>query len=145
MVHSNGRVTLGFLLLSCVAVVTRGAEPDTGFTDTPLGSSVHLLQGHECNIVVSAGDDGIVMVDTCVAKSAEKLLAAVKRISSRPLRYDIDTHAHGDHTGGNEFFQKLAPVVARNSVRRWLASGNEVTRDKPAPREALPSMTFEGQ
>jgi cyclase len=142
---SNGRVTLGLLLLFGVVVAAGAAEPNAGFTDTPLGSSVHLLQGHDCNIVVSAGEDGVVMVDTCTAETAGQLLAAVKRISAKPLRYVIDTHPHGDHTGGNAFFQKLAPVVARNNVRRWLVSGNEVTRDKPAPREALPAITFDGQ
>jgi cyclase len=145
MGQSNGRATVGFLLLSCVAVAARAADADSGFTHTPLGSGVHLLQGYECNIVVSAGNDGIVMVDTCVAKTAEKLLAAVKRLSPEPIRFVIDTHMHGDHTGGNAFFQKLAPVVARDNVRRWLISGNEVTKDKPAPREALPAMTFDGQ
>jgi len=145
MEHSNFRLKLGFLLISCVAVAARGAEPDTGFTDTPLGSSVHLLQGDECNVVVSAGDDGVVMVDSCVADTAERLLTAVKRIFSKPLRYVIDTHPHGDHTGGNAFFQKLAPVVAHTNTRRWLVSGNEGTKDKPAPREALPAITFDGQ
>ncbi len=142
MDHSNRRVALGLLLFLCLSVAAR---PDSAFTDTPLGSSVHLLQGFECNIVVSAGDDGVVMVDTCSAKTAERLLAAVRRISEKPLRYVIDTHAHGDHSGGNAYFQKLAPVVARTSVRTWLVTGNEVTRDKPAAREALPSITFDGQ
>jgi glyoxylase-like metal-dependent hydrolase (beta-lactamase superfamily II) len=145
MERLNGRATLGVLLLSCAAVAVRAADADTGFTDTPLGSSVHLLQGYECNIVVSAGEDGVVVVDTCVAETAEKLLAAIRRISTKPIKYVIDTHVHGDHTGGNAFFQKLAPVVARNNLRQWLKLGNEVTKDKPAPSEALPAITFEGQ
>jgi cyclase len=145
MDHSSGRALLGLLIFSCVVIAARAVAADSGFTHTPLGSSVHLLQGYECNIVVSAGDDGIVMVDTCTAETANQLLAAVKRLSSKPFRFVIDTHVHGDHTGGNAFFQKLAPVIARNNVRRWLTSGNEVTKDKPAPREALPAMTFDGQ
>jgi cyclase len=145
MEHSNGRLALRVLLLSIVAVAASAAEPDTGFTDTPLGSSVHLLQGYECNVVVSAGDDGVVVVDTCVAKKAEKLLAAIRRISPKPIRYVINTHVHRDHTDGNAFFQKFAPVVARNRVRYWLNLGNEVTKDKPVPREALPAITFDGQ
>jgi glyoxylase-like metal-dependent hydrolase (beta-lactamase superfamily II) len=145
MGHSNGRTVLRVLLLSCAAIAARGAEPAIGFTHTPLGSSVHLLQGYECNIVVSAGDDGIVIVDTCTAKTAERLLAAIRRVSPKPIRYVIDTHVHGDHTGGNAFFQKYAPVVARNSVRYWLTQGNEVTKDKPVPREELPAITFDGQ
>jgi cyclase len=142
MDHSNRRMTLGILLLVCLPVA---AKPDSAFTHTALGGSVHLLQGFECNIVVSAGGDGVVMVDTCTAKTAERLLEAVRRISDKPLRYLIDTHAHGDHAGGNAYFQKFAPVVARTSVRTWLLTGNEVTGDKPAAREALPSITFDGQ
>jgi len=137
-------MTVGLWLLFCIPAA-RAAEPRKEFVHTPLGGSIHLLQGWECNIVVSAGDDGIVMVDTCTAKTADRLLAAVRRISPAPLRYVIDTHAHGDHTDGNAFFQKFAPVVARTDVRWRLAAGNEKTGDKPAPREALPAITFEGQ
>jgi glyoxylase-like metal-dependent hydrolase (beta-lactamase superfamily II) len=121
------------------------AEPVRGFTTTPLGGSVFVLQGFECNIVASAGDDGIVMVDTCGAKVAERLLASVRQLSEKPLRFVIDTHVHGDHTDGNAFFQKIAPVIASGNVRTWLASGNEVTRDEPSPPEALPIVTFEGE
>ena len=144
MEHSIGRLLLGALLLS-LAIAARAADADGGFTDKPVGSSVHLLQSGECNIVVSAGDDGVVIVDTCTGTSAEKLLAAVRRISSKPIRYVINTHVHGDHTGGNALLQKFAPVVARTRVRYWLTLGNEVTKDKPAPREALPAITFDGQ
>lgn len=144
MEHSSGRSIFRLLLLMSLISAARAADPSPGFTAQPLGGSVHLLPGFECNIVVSAGDDGVVMVDTCVAKTAERLLASVRRISDKPLRFVIDTHMHGDHTGGNAFFQKLAPVVARDNVRKWLTTGNEVTRDKPSPPEALPIVTFEG-
>jgi cyclase len=52
---------------------------------------------------------------------------------------------HADHTGGNAAFQKLAPVIAASNVRKWMSSGNEKTRDKPRPPEALPAITFEGE
>jgi cyclase len=57
----------------------------------------------------------------------------------------INTHMHGDHTGANAFFQKLAPVIATGNVRKWLVAGNERTRDKPAAPEALPVITFTGE
>jgi cyclase len=133
------------LLLLCLASVARAAEPDPGFIATPVAGSVTVLQGYECNIVVSAGEDGMVMVDTCVAKFADKLLAALKKLSAQPLRFVINTHVHGDHTGANAYFQKLAPVIATGNVRKWLAAGNERTRDKPAAPDAWPIVTFTGE
>jgi cyclase len=139
----HGRA-IRWLLLGWVAGAI-AADPAPGFTATPLGGGVYAVQGFECNIVASVGDDGIVMVDTCVAKTADRLLAALKRLSDKPIRFVIDTHVHADHTGANAEFQKIAPVIARGTVRTRLAAGNEVTRDKPAPPAALPIVTFEGE
>jgi cyclase len=122
------------------------AEPaPKQFTATPLGGSVSVLQGWECNNPVSAGEDGIVLVDTCGAKVSDRLLAAAQRLSAKPLRFVINTHAHGDHTGGNAVMQKVAPVIAHHNVRTRMAAGNEKTKDKPAPPEALPSVTFDSE
>jgi glyoxylase-like metal-dependent hydrolase (beta-lactamase superfamily II) len=111
----------------------------------PLAESVTVLQGWECNNPVSAGDDGIVLVDTCGEKVAERLVAAAQRLSPKPLRFVINTHAHGDHTRGNAIVQKLAPVIAHHAVRTRLAAGNEKTGDKPAAPEALPIVTFDDE
>jgi len=149
MTRIQPMTVLGCLLLAGLLAPLHAAEGEA-FVHQPVAGSVHLLRspgdrGDECNIVVSAGDDGVVMVDTCVAETAPQLLAAVRKISDRPVRFVIDTHVHGDHTGGNAFFQKLAPVIARGNVRKWLISGNTVTKDKPAPPEALPTITIEGE
>lgn len=141
----SGVNSMQALVLCCLVMGARAAEPDPGFKDVAIAGSVHLLQGFECNIVASVGDDGIVMVDTCAAKTAPQLLAAVQRLSTKPIRFVIDTHAHGDHANGNAFFQKFAPVIASRSTRDRLAAGNEVTGDKPKPPEALPVVTFEGE
>jgi cyclase len=133
------------LLLSGFATAASAVETESGFTTTPLGGSVSLLQGHGCNIAVSAGDDGIAVVDTCGAKVAERLLAAVKRVSGNPLRFVINTHAHGDHTGGDAAIQKFAPVIASANVRKRMAAGNERTGDKPSSPGALPIITFDGE
>ncbi len=144
----NKRNLRGLALCFWVAVAGAGAdaaEPKPPFTTTPLAGSVSVLQGFEYNIVVSAGDDGIVMVDALTEKTAVRLQAALFALSAKPLRFVINTHVHGDHTGGNAFFQKLAPVISSEHTRRWLASGNEVTRDKPGAPEALPAITFDGE
>lgn len=133
------------LLLSGLATIAVAADAAPGFTTVPVSGTVSVLEGVDCaNVVASAGDDGIVMVDPCTAEFADKLLASLQKLSGKPLRYVIDTHAHGDHTGANAFFQKLAPIIAHDNVRKRMASGNEKTGDKPSPADALPSVTIDG-
>ena len=138
-------VAIPALLLGCLATASAAEPADPGFTAVPISQSVSLLQGYECNIPVSAGDDGIVLVDACGARMADKLLAAAQRLTAKPLRFVINTHAHSDHTNGNVVLQKFAPVIAHHTVRTRLAAGNEVTGDKPKPPEALPAITFDDE
>jgi cyclase len=132
-------------VLCAVASIAGAAEPGPAFTATPLGGTVILLRGSDYKVLVSVGDDGIVLVDTCVPEDADNLLTALKTLSPRPLRFVINTHVHSDHTGCNASFQRLAPVIAHENVRAWLAKGNEVTGDKPSPPEALPAITFDSE
>src|SRR5437763_14992947 len=76
---------------------------------TKVAGTVYMLQGAGGNIGASVGDDGIVVVDDQYAPLADKIQAALKGITDRPVRFVINTHYHEDHTGGNEFFQKQAP------------------------------------
>lgn len=132
-------------LLSGLAATAVAADAAPRFSTVPIAGTVSVIQGFDCpNIVASAGADGIVMVDTCTAGVAAQLLASLQKLSTAPIRFVIDTHAHGDHTDANAFFQKLAPVIAHDSTRKRLAAGNEKTGDKPAPPGALPIVTLDG-
>src|SRR6266853_4635726 len=90
---------------------------------TRVAGSVYMLEGAGGNIGASVGDDGIVVVDDQYAPLAEKIQAALKGITDKPVRFIINTHYHGDHTGGNAYFQKQAPVIAQDNVRKRLESG----------------------
>ena len=68
----------------------------------PVQGNIYMLVGAGGNITVQVGNDGVLVVDTGLATMADKMLAAIKKISDRPLRYIINTHYHPDHTGGNE-------------------------------------------
>lgn len=140
-----GKHVLGAVMSWVLAAAAGAAEPKRTFANTPLAGTVSVLQGFENNIVVSVGDDGIVMVDASSGKTASRLQQALLTLSAKPLRFVIDTHVHGDHAGGNEFFQKLAPVISSENARRSLASGNKVTRDEPGAPGALPVITFDGE
>ncbi|MEK6372134.1 MAG: MBL fold metallo-hydrolase [Acidobacteriota bacterium] len=109
-----------------------------------VAGNVYMLQGAGGNIGVSVGDDGIVIVDDQFAPLAPKIKEALKAITDKPVKYVINTHYHGDHTGGNEIFGREGTIVAHENVRKRLESGTTVLGSKkpPAPKGALPVITF---
>ncbi|HTH36061.1 MAG TPA: MBL fold metallo-hydrolase [Xanthobacteraceae bacterium] len=116
---------------------------------TDLGNHTYMLMGQGGNITVAVGSDGIIMVDTQFAQLSDKIKAAIKAISSQPIKYIVNTHFHGDHTGGNENFQKDGAVVlAQDNIRVRLAAGttNGTTGVKvpPVAPGALPKETYVG-
>ena len=116
---------------------------------TKVAGNVYMLQGEGGNIGVSVGEDGIVIVDDQYAPLADKIKAALKGISDKPIRFVINTHHHMDHTGSNAIFQAGAPVIAQDNVRKRLQAGGAIGNGvmmldmKPAEKQALPILTFE--
>jgi cyclase len=115
-----------------------------------VAGSVYMLVGAGGNIGASVGDDGIVVVDDQYAPLAERIQEALKGITDKPVRFIINTHYHGDHTGGNEFFQKQAPIIAHDNVRKRLEAGGQAgnggavhMEQKAQPKGALPILTFD--
>jgi cyclase len=117
---------------------------------TKVAGSVYMLEGAGGNIGASVGEDGIVVVDDQYAPLADRIQAALKGITDKPVRFIINTHYHEDHTGGNEFFQKQAPIIAHDNVRKRLEEGGSAGNGgsvhfdaKPQPKAALPIITFD--
>jgi glyoxylase-like metal-dependent hydrolase (beta-lactamase superfamily II) len=110
-----------------------------------VAGTVYMLQGAGGNIGVSVGDDGIVMVDDQFAPLAPKIQAALKSITDKQLRFVLNTHWHGDHTGGNPIFSQQAPIIAQENVRKRLAEGRKTPAPEipPQPRNVLPVITFQ--
>lgn len=114
---------------------------------TNLGDGVYMLEGQGGNITVATGKDGIIMVDGEFAPLHDKIKAAISVISNQPIKWLINTHFHGDHTGGNAPFAKDgATIVAHANVKTKLAAGttNGLTGAKtpPADAGALPAKTY---
>lgn len=117
---------------------------------TRVAGGVYMLEGEGGNIAASVGEDGIVVVDDQYAPLAEKIQAALKTVTDKPIRFIINTHYHLDHTGANEFFQKQAPIIAHDNVRKRLEQGGPAGNlgsikfdSAPQPKSALPILTFD--
>src|SRR5436190_7199759 len=141
---------VGVLLMSTAAFAQQDFSKVT-IKVTKVSGNIYMLEGGGGNIAGSVGDDGIVIVDDQFAPLAEKIQAALKVITDKPVRFIINTHYHGDHTGGNEPFSNAgSTVIAQDNVRKRLQSGGEAGNggsikmdNKPASKAALPIITFE--
>jgi cyclase len=120
---------------------------------TKVSGNIYMLEGAGGNIGASVGEDGIVIVDDQFAPLADKIQAALKDlgITNKPVRFVINTHYHGDHTGGNEPFNNAgSTLIAHDNVRKRLESGGTAGNGssikmevKPASKAALPIITFQ--
>jgi cyclase len=113
---------------------------------TKLSANFYTLEGQGGMIGVLAGPDGVFMVDAQFAPLTDRIVAAIKQISTAPIKFVVNTHVHGDHTGGNENLAKLGvTILAREELRKRLANpapGANGAPGTPAPAAALPVITF---
>ena len=114
---------------------------------TKVNGNVYMLEGAGGNIGVSVGPDGILIVDDQFAPLAEKIRTALEKLGEGKLRFILNTHWHGDHTGGNASLGREAPIIAHDNVRKRLSTEQYLAFFKqkvPAsPKEAWPVITFD--
>lgn len=112
-----------------------------------IAPNFYVLNGQGGAIGVLTGPDGVLMVDSQFAPLTDKIVAAIKQVSNEPIRFLINTHVHGDHTGGNENLGKMGVVIfARENLRNRLehpAPAANGTPGAPAPAAALPVVTYD--
>lgn len=144
---------LAIALMTICANARPQGEPDfskTQIKTTKITDSFYTLEGQGGMIGILVGPDGVFMVDTQFAPLSEKIAAAIKEVTSQPIRFIVNTHVHPDHTGGNENFGKMGAVlVSRDELRNRLEEGtpavNGVGARAPFPPVALPLITYEGK
>lgn len=141
-----------FAVLAVAAYSQGQGQPDFSKVEiktTKISNNFYTLEGQGGTIGVLTGPDGIFMVDTQFAPLSAKIAAAIKQISNQPIRFIVNTHVHGDHTGGNENFAKMGAVlVSRDELRDRLAHpapGANGMPGVPAPAAALPLITYDGR
>jgi cyclase len=110
--------------------------PDTVFRVQPLGGDVYALYGRGGNVGFFVGPDAVTVIDSQFKDVAPGIVAEIKKVTDKPIKFLINTHFHGDHVGGNEVFRNFAMIVAQDNVRtRMLASPEMIKKEYPARLE----------
>ena len=131
---------------ACLLVSPAGAQPGA-IESYHVQGNVHMLVGAASNIAVQIGDDGILVVDTGNRETSDDVLAAIRALSDKPIRWIINTHEHVDHTGANEVLSS-AGITVNGNPAAIVAHENVLTRmamaDRPVPEWPLNTF-FESQ
>jgi glyoxylase-like metal-dependent hydrolase (beta-lactamase superfamily II) len=132
-------VTAIAALFSASAAISQDRFANVEITSQHVSGSVHMLEGAGGNIGVSAGDEGILIIDDQFAPLAEKIATAIGEIAKTPMKYVVNTHYHGDHTGSNTYFKEIkgSTIFAHDNVRKRLADKAEHTHSE------LPVVTYQ--
>jgi glyoxylase-like metal-dependent hydrolase (beta-lactamase superfamily II) len=113
---------------------------------TDLGHNTYMLEGAGGNVTIAVGANGVIMVDSQFAPMHDKLKAAIAKVTNQPVKFLINTHYHGDHTGGNAAFGKEGvTIVAQENVKKRLTNpptGQNGQTPPAAPQEALPAQVY---
>lgn len=142
------RLTLAASLFLAAAPLAAQVNRDTVQIRTlAAGQGVYLLMGDGGNIALSVGDDFAFLVDDQYTELSQKILAAVKAVTGKPIRFLVNTHWHFDHSGGNENMSNAGIIiVAHDNVRRRMSTEQFIAafnmKVPPSPKAALPVVTF---
>ena len=122
-------------------------KQDVTVKTTKVNGNVYLLQGRGGNVGALVGSEGILIVDDDYKTVSEKLRDALKELGAEKPKFIFNTHWHGDHTEGNQFFGKDSIIVAHKNVRTRLSQINTVfgRKTEPYPEYALPMITYTEQ
>lgn len=132
-------------LLTCVLVF--GQDKEVVITPVQVTENIFMLKGKGGNIGVLTGAEGTIMIDDQFADMAPKITTALEALGAGPVKYLINTHWHGDHTGGNEVFaEKGATIIAHDNVYKRL-SMDQIRpfgrTTEASPEGAWPKLTFD--
>ena len=134
--------------MSCFSVLAQQVDySKLEIKTTDLGQGVYLLNWQGGDSLLLVGDDGVLLVDTSVAQMGAKIKAAIARVSTKPIKLVINTHAHADHFGANELMaQSGAVIIGHDALRERMAKGQYLAAFNqtipPSPPAALPTVTY---
>ena len=144
------KTLLGAIALAAACTLPAHAQDfsKVEIVTTKLGDTLYMLKGAGGNIGVSAGEDTVFIVDDQFAPLTPKIAAAIQKISQKPVQFVLNTHWHGDHTGGNENLGKTGAIIlAHENVRKRLSTDQFIdmikSKEKPLAKVGLPVITFD--
>jgi cyclase len=135
MKHLTYAIVAAIAVLLCIVAWAQRDYARIEIKATHVAGNIYMLEGAGGNIGVSVGPDGILLVDDQYAPLAEKIRNAFGELGDGPLKFLVNTHFHGDHTGGNVVFGTKANIIAHANVRKRL-------QIESPPQAALPVVTF---
>ncbi|MCB2112684.1 MAG: MBL fold metallo-hydrolase [Parvularculaceae bacterium] len=138
-------IAAGLLIVYPANALAQRDFSEIEITTQEVAPGVYMLQGAGGNIGLSTGPDGAFMIDDQFAPLSAKILAAIAKVSDEPVKFLVNTHWHGDHSGGNEAFaDRGAVIIAHENVRTRLKEGLKRASGEtpPAPYASLPVITF---
>ena len=144
-------ITLAVLAVSASVASAQGQQDfsKVEIKANKVTDKFYTLDGQGGTIGVLFGPDGVFMVDTQFAPLSDKIAAAVKQLTPQPIKFIVNTHVHGDHTGGDENFGKMgATIISREELRYRLAHPNPGANGQPGVPTApvgLPRETYRNQ
>jgi cyclase len=146
-------VLIALACLSFAVMAKAQGQPDfanTQIKTTKVTDNFYTLEGQGGMIGILVGPDGVFMVDSQYAPLTDKIVAAVKQVTDKPIRFMVNTHVHPDHTGGNENLGKMGVIIlSRDELRKRLEDGTPAVNGAggraPFPPVALPLITYEGK
>ena len=148
----RGKVLTALAAAALAAFITAPASAQRDFSRVNIvtqkvADGFYMLLGAGGNIGVSVGEDGVFLIDDQFAPLTDKIVVAVRKLSDKPIKFVLNTHWHGDHTGGNENLGRQGSIIVAHDQVRELMSKEQFMRAfnrpvPPAPRIALPTITF---
>ena len=112
---------IAFLMLNFSSIAVAQDFDEVEIIVHPVAGQVYYIEGRGGNIGLFVGDDGVFLVDDQFAPLTDKIVAAIRLLSGKPIRFLVNTHLHPDHTGGNENFGKMGTLVfGHDNVRRQM-------------------------
>ena len=131
-----------FFLVFYITTFSFSQDKDVSIEAIKVNENVYMLKGQGGNIGVFIGDKGVFVIDDQFAHLSAKIENKIKELSDKPITFLVNTHHHGDHTGGNEYMANLgATIISHDNVRDRLAT-NSAREGKVLTQEALPVITF---
>ncbi len=129
-----------FIAVSANFAVAQRDYSKVQIKSTKLSDHIYMFEGRGGNIGVSIGEDGVLIIDDQFAPLSDKIKAAIGKLGGSDPAFILNTHHHGDHTGGNLNFGNMGVIIAHDNVRKRLLDRR--VDDKPLPKEALPEVTY---